>query len=72
MPDDNVKLTPMIESPVLQRVGIQRRCDDTEAPTMEQWRRSRTKAYGQSELKRGSEKGVEEEIIDGVVVKHYN
>ena len=72
MPDDDVKLVPMVESPVLQSVGIQRRCDDTEAPMMEQWRKSRTSAYGQSELKGGNEKGVEEEIINGVLVKHYN
>ncbi|KAG1740420.1 uncharacterized protein EDB91DRAFT_1328993 [Suillus paluster] len=58
MPNDNIKLVPMVESPVLKRVGIQRRCDDSEAPTMEQWRKARS--------------AVEEEIINGVVVKHYN
>ncbi|KAF8177668.1 Clavaminate synthase-like protein [Pholiota molesta] len=54
MTDDNVKLAPLLESPVLQ-----------------QWRKGRTAAYGQSDLK-PTEKGVEEEIINGVVVKHYN
>ncbi|KAG0703540.1 Clavaminate synthase-like protein [Suillus ampliporus] len=72
MPCDDVKLVPMDESPVLQRVGIQRRCDDSEAPTMEQWRKARTMAYGYSQLKSGKEKGIEEEIINGVLVKHYN
>ncbi|OAX35551.1 Clavaminate synthase-like protein [Rhizopogon vinicolor AM-OR11-026] len=72
MPDDDVKLVPMAESPVLQREGLHRRYDDVEASTMEQWRRARTKAYGHSELKNGKEKGVEEEVINGVVVKHYN
>ncbi|KAG1737557.1 uncharacterized protein EDB91DRAFT_483113 [Suillus paluster] len=72
MPNDDVKLVPMAESPVLQRVGIQRRCDDSEAPTMEQWRKARTSAYGQSALESGKDKGVEEEIINGVLVKHYN
>jgi len=63
----------MVESPVLQRVGIQRRCDDTKAPTMEQWRKSRASSYGQTELKSGKEKGVEEEtILNGMIVKHYN
>jgi isopenicillin N synthase-like dioxygenase len=71
MPDDDVKLVPMAESSVLQREGIYR-YDDAEASTMEQWRRARTKAYGHSELKHGKEKGVEEEVINGVVVKHYN
>ncbi|KAG1867568.1 hypothetical protein C8R48DRAFT_772055 [Suillus tomentosus] len=41
MPNDDIKLVPMAESPVLQRVGIQRRCIDSEAPTMEQWRKAR-------------------------------
>ncbi|KAG1721457.1 hypothetical protein EDB19DRAFT_1917321 [Suillus lakei] len=72
MPNDDVKLVPMAESPVLQRAGIQRRCDDSEAPTMEQWRKARTSAYGQSELADGKEKGVEQEVINGVLVKHYN
>ncbi|KAJ7025422.1 Clavaminate synthase-like protein [Mycena alexandri] len=74
MTDDNVKLVPLTESPVLQRVGIVRRYDDADAPTMEAWRRSRTSAYGQSELKAasGSEGKVEEEVVGGVLVKHYN
>ncbi|KAG2076310.1 Clavaminate synthase-like protein [Suillus decipiens] len=72
MPNDDVKLVPMAESPVLQRAGIQSRCDDSEAPTMEQWRKARTSAYGQSELENSKEKGVEQEVINGVLVKHYN
>ncbi|KAG2040734.1 hypothetical protein BDR03DRAFT_1029402 [Suillus americanus] len=72
MPNDDVKLVPMAESPVLQRAGIQSRCDDSEAPTMEQWRKARTSAYGQSDLENGKEKGVEQEVINGVLVKHYN
>lgn len=72
MPNDDVKLVPMAESPVLQRVGIQRRCVDSEAPMMEQWRKARISAYGQSELENGKEKGVEQEVLNGVLVKHYN
>ncbi|KAF9238970.1 Clavaminate synthase-like protein [Melanogaster broomeanus] len=72
MPDDNVKLIPMRDSPVLQRAGINPRCEDSVAPTMEVWRKGRTSAYGQSELKSGGEKGVEEELINGVLVKHWN
>ncbi|KAI0819369.1 hypothetical protein BC628DRAFT_1036591 [Trametes gibbosa] len=71
MTDDDVKLVPLNESPALQRAGIIRRCDDADAPTMEQWRRGRTRAYGQSELEKKDET-VEEEVINGVVVKHYN
>lgn len=72
MTDDNVKLVPLSESPVLQRAGIERRCEDEDAPTMETWRRGRTSAYGQSELKAASEGKVEEEVINGVLVRHYN
>ncbi|GLB39565.1 putative non-haem dioxygenase in morphine synthesis N-terminal [Lyophyllum shimeji] len=72
MPDDATKLVPLVDSPVLKRVGVKRRFEDDAAPTMEAWRKGRTAAYGQTELKPASEKGVEEEIIGGVVVKHYN
>ncbi|KAF5349238.1 hypothetical protein D9756_009416 [Leucocoprinus leucothites] len=76
--NDDVKLAP-VSSPVLQQVGIDNtRFMDNPAfdvkgdiyPTMEAWRKGRTSAYGQSELvKKGK---VEEELIEGVVVKHYN
>ncbi|KAG6853338.1 hypothetical protein C0991_005165 [Blastosporella zonata] len=69
--NDDVKLVPLEASPVLQRVGIVRRCDDEIAPTMEAWRKGRISAYGQTTLKDGEEKGVQEEIINGVLVKHY-
>ncbi|KIL66094.1 hypothetical protein M378DRAFT_429285 [Amanita muscaria Koide BX008] len=60
--DDNVKLVPFTQSPVLQSVGIDKRFDDVEVPTMEQWRKGRTSAYGQSELKvASSATNVEEE-----------
>ncbi|KAG6917878.1 hypothetical protein DXG01_000648 [Tephrocybe rancida] len=69
--NDDVKLVPLKESPVLQRVGIKRRCADEAAPTMEEWRKGRISAYGQTTLKAGEEAGVQEEIINGVLVKHY-
>ena len=72
MTDDAVKLAPLAHSPVLQRVGIERRCADEDAPTMEVWRRARTGAYGKSELKAKEGGAVEEEVINGVLVKHYN
>lgn len=71
MTDDDVKLNPHAESRVLQQHGIQRRFNDGDTPTMEQWRRGRTSAYGKTDLKK-AEGGVEEEVINGVVVKHYN
>lgn len=70
--NDDVKLAPLADSPVLKRVGITRRFEDGDAPTMGAWRRARTVAYGQSDLKPAGDKGVEEETINGVLVKHYN
>jgi len=72
MADDDIKLLPLAHSPVLQGVGIERRCPDDEAPLSEMWRKGRTTAYDHSELKKGSEKDVEEEVIEDIVVKHYN
>ncbi|KDQ32558.1 hypothetical protein PLEOSDRAFT_1073080 [Pleurotus ostreatus PC15] len=70
--DDTVKLLPFVDSPVLQRVGIKRRFSDEQAPSMEAWRKGRTSAYGQTELKKAIDGVVEEEVINGVLVQHYN
>ncbi|KAG6816818.1 hypothetical protein H0H87_002661 [Tephrocybe sp. NHM501043] len=72
MPDDEVKLVPFEDSPVLQKVGIIRLCDPEVAPTMKEWRQARTASYGKVALKPSGEKNVEEEVVNGVVVKHYN
>ncbi|KAI0733309.1 hypothetical protein C8Q72DRAFT_633485 [Fomitopsis betulina] len=70
--DDDVKLVPRVESPVLQKHGIQRRwADDADAPTMEVWRKGRTKAYGLVDLTK-KDSGIEENIVGGIPVKHYN
>ena len=71
IPDDDVRLVPVEGSPVLQRHGVERRFADGDAPTAESWRKGRTIAYGTSDLAKGSN-GVEEEYINGVLVKHYN
>ncbi|KAF8909741.1 Clavaminate synthase-like protein [Gymnopilus junonius] len=71
MTDDDVVLEPLQESPVLKRVGITTSFNGAKPPTQEEWRKGRTAAYGQTELK-AAEKGVEEEFINGVLVKHYN
>ncbi|KAG6888303.1 hypothetical protein C0995_009302 [Termitomyces sp. Mi166 len=70
--NDDVKLVPLQESPVLQRVGIIRRTEDDRAPSMGTYRKGRIAAYGQTVLKEGKEKGVEEEEVAGVVIRHYN
>ncbi|KAI0649640.1 Clavaminate synthase-like protein [Trametes meyenii] len=69
--NDDVLLKPLTESPVLQRVGIVRRFDDDKAPSSEQFRKGRTAAYGLSKLTRKDDV-VEEQIIYGVPVRHYN
>ncbi len=70
-PDDDVRLVPFKESPVLQRVGIARKCTDEDAPTTREWRVARAKVYGVSELQ--SKDGVvEEQVVNGLVVRHYN
>lgn len=70
MANDDVKLS---HSPLLQREGIKKYFEGGEAPTMEEWRRERTTRYGTSQLKpSATEEGVEEEIIHGTVIKHFN
>lgn len=41
-------------------------------PTMKEWRKGRVGSYGAKVLQEGKHKGVEEEIVCGVVVPHYN
>ncbi|KAF8546095.1 Clavaminate synthase-like protein [Imleria badia] len=72
MPDDGVRLLPFADSPLLQRVGIERRFPDEEAPLSEAWRLERSSKYGRVVLKKGSEENTEEEVVGGIVVKHYN
>ena len=70
--DDDVKLVPVAESPVLQRVGITRKCDDTEAPTMKTWGALRAGTYGKSAPSERKGDSVEEEVLNGIVIRHYN
>lgn len=74
--DDDVPLVPYAESPVLQRTGIVRKCADEDAPTMGEWMRARFRAYRKDELPKGEkglvEGGVNEEILRGISVTHYD
>ncbi|KAH9848596.1 hypothetical protein C2E23DRAFT_889040 [Lenzites betulinus] len=67
----DVVLKPLVQSPVLQRVGITLRFDGDNAPTSDQYRKGRTAAYGLSELTKKDDV-VEQQIIHGVPVLHYN
>ncbi|PIL28626.1 hypothetical protein GSI_08668 [Ganoderma sinense ZZ0214-1] len=69
--DDDVRLVPFGESPVLQRVGITRKYADEDAPTMRAWRSLRAMAYGDSATEK-NENGDEEQVLNGVVLKYYN
>lgn len=57
---------------MLQRVGIERLCPDEDAPLCETWRNGGAATYGTVDLKKGIESDVEEEVVEGIVVKHYN
>ncbi|OAX38740.1 Clavaminate synthase-like protein [Rhizopogon vinicolor AM-OR11-026] len=61
--DNDVTLVPLVESPVLQREGIERRWDDSHAPTMIKWGKERVMAFGKQ--------GVDKVIISGVSVGYY-
>lgn len=43
MPQDDVRLVPLSDSPVLQEAGIEHKFEDTEAPTMNDWRTARVR-----------------------------
>ncbi|KAF9016061.1 Clavaminate synthase-like protein [Hymenopellis radicata] len=63
LPNDDVALAPLADSPT--------RLLGRASPNVAAWRKERTKAYGKSQLVK-KENGDEEELINGVVVKHYN
>ena len=71
IPDDPVPLAPIEGSPVLERVGVRRYFEDGQIPTSESWRKARTLTYGTGDMKKGQD-GHDEEVVNGVVVKHYN
>ncbi|KAF5392916.1 hypothetical protein D9757_000813 [Collybiopsis confluens] len=71
---EDLKLKPLAESPILQRTDsgwVNQRFSSTDIPTMEEWRKGRTKSYGNAELKTSLTKGVEEEYLNNVLIKHY-
>ncbi|KAK0187440.1 Clavaminate synthase-like protein [Armillaria mellea] len=67
-PDDNVKLLPLVNTKAPSRRFV-----GADMPTMEEWRKGRIVAYGKTQLRKAEgEERVEEEIVAGVVTKHYN
>lgn len=71
LPEDNVLLVPNMDSSVLQRAGVKTSFGDADAPTMGQWRKGRASRYGQVENQKRPD-GHEQDVIDGIVVTHYN
>lgn len=71
MPDDDLKLSPHVESPVFRERAVKRRFDEENTPTMEMWRKGRISAYGQSQLQKKAN-GDEQQVIHGIVVTHFN
>ena len=74
MANNNVKLLPLVNSPVLKRNGVVRWCADEDAPTAEEWAHARTKVFGQSNTKMMTKQAngdTLEEIVKGVFTTHY-
>ncbi|KAI0752491.1 Clavaminate synthase-like protein [Daedaleopsis nitida] len=71
--DKDVKLAPLIQSPVLQRVGIARKCADEDAPTMAEWMHARLRTYGNAMPLAKNADGTEaEEMMRGIQAMYYN
>jgi len=70
--NDNARLAPLKGSPILERAEVEHKFEGDEAPTMEAWRVARISAYGASKLQKSKEPGIEEEVVNGIIVKHYN
>ncbi|RDX52316.1 Clavaminate synthase-like protein [Lentinus brumalis] len=72
--ENDTKLVPLVDSPVLQRTCIVRKCADEDAPTEKEWLNARTKAFGKTHpnLPKQANGDVVEEIVKGVFTTHYN
>ena len=70
--NDDVRLLPAAESPVLQRVGTVRRFPDEDAPTMAQWQKARLVTYGTDKLPKKADGDEDEEVMKGIFATVYN
>lgn len=71
---DDVVFKPIAESPVLQRVGAsESRLLDGKFPTAGEYGKARVMAYGGTQaIKQDAQKGIDEEVVAGVLLRHYN
>ncbi|EJD38868.1 Clavaminate synthase-like protein [Auricularia subglabra TFB-10046 SS5] len=65
--DDDVRLEPLVSGE-----GVKARFTGESVPTMKEWAMTRTRAYGQTQLKKAELAGVEEEVLNGQTVRHFN
>ena len=72
LPDDEVRLTRIQDSPVLNKYATRPADTATQAPTCEEYRKGRISTYGKIKLEKGPEEGVEVQYVAGVMVKHYD
>ena len=70
--NDDTSLAPIKGSSILEGAQLERKYEGDVAPTMEAWRVARVSAYGASKLQKSKEPGIEEEVLNGILVKHYN
>lgn len=74
IPNDEVRLSPNLNSPLLRRTAITEFYKGEQfkpGPLLEEFRKGRVSAYGKVTLKKGTEEGTEENVVAGIVVKHY-
>jgi isopenicillin N synthase-like dioxygenase len=72
-PNNDMVLETVAGSPVLEKLGVRRSFINDKAPTAGEWLKGRIAAYGKTQLKKSQQQdNVEEEILNGAVVRHYN
>ncbi|RPD60561.1 Clavaminate synthase-like protein [Lentinus tigrinus ALCF2SS1-7] len=72
--ENNVKLVPLADSPVLKRMGVVRPSAEENAPTEKEWLNARVSVYGQPDSKSAKQENGDavEEVVKGFFTTHYN
>ncbi|KXN92322.1 hypothetical protein AN958_08553 [Leucoagaricus sp. SymC.cos] len=71
---DDIVFKPIAESPVIQRAGaLESRLLGGEFPTAGEYGKARVTAYGGTQpIKQDKMTGIDEEVVGGVLLRHYN
>ncbi|EME80049.1 uncharacterized protein MYCFIDRAFT_31561 [Pseudocercospora fijiensis CIRAD86] len=73
VPNEDVRINTLLEeSPVLREAGVEEKFDKGQEPSSGMYRAARIGAYGQTDLFKGKCKGIQEEVVGGIKLKHYN